>query len=170
MRKLLMGALAVSATLADRRRRRRVAQAADPDEADAELDVTAKPTNAGTKKKPKNMKLDFKLAVSTSRARRRVDRPRAAEGLKFSGKGFKKCNVDDLLAEGITRLPVRLEGRPEGHRHRRSSALAGPERRSTSTSTPFVEDTNTFAVLPVAAAAAPSRPSSHGEITNRAAS
>ena len=65
------------------------------------------------------------------------------QGLKISGKGFKRCSRRHARRRGPARLPGRLEGRPAGHGNR----VARPPAHAplTSTSTPFVVNDNTLA-------------------------
>ena len=121
MRKLLMGALAVSATLAIGAVGVGVATA-DPNDAEATLSVTAKPTNAGTKKKPKNTTVGFDLNVNKPGTTVEVIEVELPSGLKFSGKGLKKCNVDDLIAEGTGACPPGSSVGPKGS----ATAVVGP--------------------------------------------
>ena len=139
MRKLLTVAIAAIATLAVAT----VAIAADPNDNEATLKVTASPTKAGTKKKPKSVKLGFDLEADkpgTTVEKIVMDLPK---GTKISGKGFKKCNADDLAAGGPTACPSGSKAGPTG------SAGAAVVTGGTTTPLnfdvhPFVEDSNTL--------------------------
>ena len=141
MRKLLIGALAVSVTLAIGIAGVGVATA-DPNDAEATLDVTVKPTNAGTKKKPKNTTVGFDLKVDKPGTTVEVIEVELPSGLKFSGKGLKKCNVDDLIAEGIGACPSGSSAGPKGS----ATAVVGPASAPLNFDVyPFVENNSTFA-------------------------
>ncbi len=101
-RKLLIGALAASATfvLAG------AAQAVTSADGTASLEATAAPSKAGTATKPKNVTLGFNLGVNrpgTSVGKIVLDLPK---GLKFSGKGLKKCSASNLQLNGPSVCPA----------------------------------------------------------------
>ena len=70
-----------------------------------DVDVTLSPSNAGTKKKPKNSTL--KLFVKNNQTDATVDTITVNLGkqVKLSGKGFKYCTANTLNTEGITGCP-----------------------------------------------------------------
>jgi hypothetical protein len=159
LRKLLMGAVAVSATLA------LVAgvAVADPNDSEATLTVKASPTKAGKKKKPANMTVDFSLKVDKPGTTVEVIEVLAPKGVKFSGKGFKKCNFEDLIATGITGCSSGSKAGPKGT----ANALVGPDNAPLNFDVyPFVEDSNTFAFY-LSQVQGALQSVVHGEITNK---
>jgi hypothetical protein len=137
LRKLVTVAAAATATFA-------LVSSAIAQDDGVVLDVTAKPTNAGTKKKPGNVTLDFNAKVNLPGTTVEVIDVNLPKGLKFSGKGFKKCNADDLVAEGISACPSGSKAGPKG--------LANAAVVTGATTTPlnfdvypFVESTNSIA-------------------------
>jgi hypothetical protein len=136
LRKLITVALAATATLAVATAGVAVAQ---PDS--VVLDATASPTKAGTKKKPKNVKLGFNLAVDKPGTTVEVIEVLLPKGTKMSGKGFKKCNADDLVAAGITGCVSGSKAGPKGT----ANAKVGPAGAPLNLDVyPFVEDANTL--------------------------
>ena len=136
MRKLLTVALAATATLA-----LATGAIADPNDSEATLTATAKPTDAGTKKKPKNVKLGFNLKVDKPGTTVEIIEVLLPKGTKISGKGFKKCDVHDLEAAGPTGCPSGSKAGPKGT----ANAAVGPERAPLNLDVfPFVEDANTL--------------------------
>jgi hypothetical protein len=134
LRKLLMGAVAASATLA-------LAAGAIAQTSDAELTATASPKDAGTKRKPKNTKLTFELTVDKPGTTVQTITLKLPKQLKLSGKGLGRCNFDDLNAGGPAACPAKSKAGPVGEAH----AAAGPARAPVDfTVTPFVEDSNTL--------------------------
>lgn len=102
-RKLLIGALAASATFA---LSVGAAQATTTADGTASLEATAAPSKAGTANKPKNVTLGFDLSVNrpgTSVGQIVLDLPK---GLKFSGKGLKKCTLTNLQLNGPSVCPA----------------------------------------------------------------
>ncbi len=113
MRKLITVAVVATASLA------LVGSAiADPNDDQASLKVTASPKDSGTSKKPKNVKLTFGTKVNLPGTTVNTIQVLLPSGLKFSGKGFKKCNLDDLAASGPTVCPSGSKGT--------ANALVGP--------------------------------------------
>lgn len=93
LKKLFMGAVAASATLA-------VAAGAIAQAPEATLKASVSPRDAGTKRKPTNTKLGFKLTVNkpgTTVGKIDLLLPRT---LKMSGKGLGNCTADKLAFEG----------------------------------------------------------------------
>jgi hypothetical protein len=102
-RKLLIGALAASASLA---LATGAVQASTTADGTASLEATASPSKAGTAKKPKSVTLGFGLTVNrpgTSVGKIAIDLPK---GLKFSGKGLKKCSAQNLQLNGPSVCPA----------------------------------------------------------------
>jgi hypothetical protein len=63
------------------------------------------------------------------------------KGTKISGKGFKKCNADDLAATGPTACPSSSKAGPTGS----ANAAVGPGRAPLNLEVyPFVQDANTL--------------------------
>jgi hypothetical protein len=138
LRKLLTVAVAATATLA-----LAAGAIADPNDSQATLTVKATPTDAGTTKKPKNVKLGFKTVVDIPGTTVGTIDVLLPKGIKFSGKGLKKCNADDLAATGITACPSGSKVGPKG--------VANAALVTGSTVTPlnfdvypFVQNNNTF--------------------------
>jgi hypothetical protein len=136
LRKLLTVAIAATATLA-----LATGAIADPNDAEGTLTATASPTKTGTKKKPKNVKLGFDLKVDKPGTTVEVIELLLPKGTKMSGKGFKKCNADDLVATGISACPRGSKAGPKGS----ANAAVGPAGAPLNLDVyPFVEDSNTL--------------------------
>jgi hypothetical protein len=160
LRKLLTVALAATATLA-------LASGAfaDPNDSEATLKVSASPTKAGTSKKPKNLKLGFKMDVNKPGTTVETIQVLLPKGTKFSGKGFKKCNADDLAAGGPTACPSGSKAGPKG------SASAAVQTGATITPIvfdvyPFVAGSNEL-IFYLAQTPAGVQSVVHGKITNK---
>lgn len=109
MRKLITVAVVATASLA------LVGSAiADPNDDQASLNVKASPSDSGTSKKPKNVKLTFGTKVNLPGTTVGTIQVLLPSGLKFSGKGFKKCNIDDLASGGPTVCPSGSKAGPKG--------------------------------------------------------
>lgn len=100
MRKYLIMALVAMLSIAVTAVAVAQAPSTEPD-----VDVTLSPSNAGTKKKPKNSTL--KLFVKNNQTDATVDTITVNIGkqVKLSGKGFKYCTAATLNTEGITGCP-----------------------------------------------------------------
>jgi hypothetical protein len=160
LRKLLTVAVAATATLA--LTTAGIAAAIEPNDAEATLTVTAKPTDAGTKKKPKNVKLGFNLKVDKPGTTVEVIEMLLPKGTKISGKGFKKCNVDDLVATGISACPTGSKAGPKGV----ANAKVGPQGAPLNLDVyPFVENSTTIAFY-LSQIEGPLQTVVHGKITN----
>jgi hypothetical protein len=139
LRKLLTVAVAATATLA--LTTAGIAAVAEPNDAEGTLTVTASPTKSGTKKKPKNVKLGFDLKVDKPGTTVEVIEMLLPKGTKISGKGFKKCSADDLVAVGISGCVSGSKAGPKGS----ANALVGPANAPLNFDVyPFVEDSNTL--------------------------
>lgn len=137
MRKLVMVAAAATATLA----LAAGAAIADPNDSDATLTVKATPTDSGTKKKPKNVKLTFQTKVNLPGTTVGTIEVLLPQGLKFSGKGLKKCNAEDLAASGISACPSGSKAGPKGV----ANALVGAQNAPLNLDVyPFVGGNNQF--------------------------
>ena len=102
-RKLLIGALAASATFA---LSVGAAQAATTADGTASLEATAAPCEGRHDQWPKNVTLGFDLSVNrpgTSVGKIVLELPK---GLKFSGKGLKKCTAYNLQLNGPSVCPA----------------------------------------------------------------
>jgi hypothetical protein len=102
LRKLITGAVIASASLA--LTGAAVAQVTS-DDGTTTLDASVSPKKVGTKKKPKSVTLNTQLTVNRPGTTVEVIELGLSKGLKFSGKGFKKCNIDDLIAQGPDACP-----------------------------------------------------------------
>jgi hypothetical protein len=136
LRKLLTVAVAATATLA-----LATGAIADPNDSEATLTAKASPTDAGTTKKPTNLKLGFNMKVDKPQTTVEVIEVLLPKGVKFSGKGLKKCNADDLAASGITACPSGSKAGPKGT----ANALLGATNAPLNFDVyPFVENSSTF--------------------------
>jgi hypothetical protein len=134
--KLVMVAVAATATLA-----LAASAIADPNDSEATLTVKPSPTNAGTTKKPTNVKLRFQTKVNMPGTTVGTIEVLMPKGTKFSGKGFKKCNADDLAAGGVSACPSGSKAGPKGV----ANALVGAQNAPLNLDVyPFVEDSNTL--------------------------
>ena len=100
--KLLMGAIAASASLAFAG----IAQGVVSADNTTTFEATAKPSDSGTATKPKSVTLHFDQTVDrpgTTVGKIVVGLPK---GLKFSGKGLKKCSKTNLELNGRTACPA----------------------------------------------------------------
>ena len=126
MRKLLTGAIAATATLAVAR----PASPSPPTPNDAEADADAsrlrrpRPARRRSRRTPS---VGFNLEVDKPGTTVEVIEIALPKGTKFSGKGLKKCNADDLVAEGTAGCPSGSKAGPKGT----ANALRrpGPARR-----------------------------------------
>jgi hypothetical protein len=160
LRKLLTVAVAATATLA---LTTGAVAVADQNDAEATLTATASPTDAGTVKKPKNVKLGFNLKVDKPGTTVEVIEVLLPKGTKISGKGFKRCNVDDLVATGITACPSGSKAGPKGS----ASAAVGPAAAPLNLDVyPFVENANTLAFY-LSQVGGGVQTVVHGKITNK---
>jgi hypothetical protein len=139
LRKLLTVAVAATATLA--LTTAGIAAVAEPNDAEATLTVTAKPTDAGTTKKPKKVTLGFNLQVDKPGTTVEVIEMLLPKGTKISGKGFKSCDAEDLLSTGATGCSSGSKAGPKGT----ANAKVGPAGAPLNLDVyPFVEDANTL--------------------------
>jgi hypothetical protein len=138
LRKLVTVAVAATATLA------LVvtgAAVADPNDDQATLKVTVKPSNSGTKKKPKNVKLGFEAKVNMPGTTVGTIEVLLPQGVKFSGKGLKKCNAEDLATNGVSACPSGSKVGPKGV----ANALVGAQNAPLNLDVyPFVGSNNQF--------------------------
>jgi hypothetical protein len=137
LRKLLTGAIVASATLA-------VAVGAVAQTPESTFDATVSPKDAGTKRKPKNTTLNFKVTLHKPGTTVEFIDLGLPKGLKFSAKGLGRCSVDTLAFEGPAGCPSSSKAGPTGS----ATADLGPEGPSQTklvfTVSPFVLDSNTL--------------------------
>lgn len=137
MRKLLMGAVVASVSLA-------VAAGAIAQAPESTFTAKATPSDAGTAKKPKNTKLTFNVTLDKPNTTVEFIDLALPKGLKLSGKGMKRCTVDTLAFEGPEACPSGSKAGPTGS----ATADYGPEGPQQSKLvfevSPFVLDANTF--------------------------
>ena len=137
MRKLLMGALAASATLA-------VAAGAIAQSPESTFTARVSPSKAGTATKPKNTTLGFGVTLNKPGTTVEFIDLGLPKTLKISGKGLKRCTVDTLAAEGPSGCPAGSKAGAPGT----ATALLGPAGPAQSelhfVVTPFVLDSNTL--------------------------
>lgn len=131
MRKLTTVALAATASLA-------LAGGAIAQSDNVTFDATVSPSNAGTKKKPKNTKLRFQQTVNLPGTTVEFIDLTLPKGLKFSGKGLGDCTVDDLVQD--PNICANDKAGPQGH----ASALLGTDSVLEFTVQPYVQDANTL--------------------------
>ena len=139
MRKLLTGVVVASASLA-------VAAGAIAQSPEATFSSKVSPKDAGTKRKPKNTTLNFKVTLDKPGTTVEFIDLGLPRGLKMSGKGLKRCSVDTLAAEGPSGCPSGSKAGPSGT----ATALLGPPGPSQSelhfVVTPFVLDSDTLVI------------------------
>jgi hypothetical protein len=137
LRKLLMGAVAASASLA-------VAAGAVAQSPESTFTAKVSPSNAGTPVKPKNTTLNFNVTLDKPNTTVEFIDLVLPRGLKMSGKGLKRCTVDTLAAEGPSGCPSGSKAGPTGS----ATADLGPEGPSQSQLvfevSPFVLDSNSL--------------------------
>jgi hypothetical protein len=117
LRKLLTVAVAASAILS-----LAVGVAVAQAPAQGTFTASVTPSKSGKKKKPKSVKATFDVKVTTENATADTIELKLGKGLKFSGKGFRRCNADDLSAGGLTACPAGSKAGPVGV----ANALVGP--------------------------------------------
>jgi hypothetical protein len=139
LRKLITVAVAATATLA-----LATGAIAQQNDSEATLTVTASPIKAGTAKKPRNVKLGFKTVVDKPKTTVGTIEILLPKGVKFSGKGLKKCNADDLLAVGITACPAGSKAGPKGVANAAIEAPNAPPAPLNFDVYPFVQNNTTF--------------------------
>lgn len=136
MRKLLLGAVVASLSLA-------VAATAVAQTPESTFTAKATPSDAGTKRKPKNTSLNFKVTLNKPQTTVEFIDLGLPRGLKLSGKGLKRCSVDTLAFQGPQACPKGSKAGPTGS----ANALLGSGPTAAPLNfdvTPFVLDDNTF--------------------------
>jgi hypothetical protein len=140
LRKLLIGAAAAAATLGV------AAGAIAQTPAEGTFTAAATPADAGTATKPKNTKLSFATEVTTPNSTADTITIKLPSQLKFSGKGFAKCDFQELSDTGdVSVCPAGSKAGPVGVSH----ALVGPASSPIKAPLdfdvyPFVENANSF--------------------------
>jgi hypothetical protein len=138
LRKLFTGAVIASASLAIAGGA--IAQTTNSD-GSATLDATLSPAKSGTAKKPRSVSLRANLVVAKPGTTVEVIELKVSKKLKFSGKGFKKCNAEDLEFGGTAACPSGSKAGPRGT----ATAVIEPGGAPLDFEVfPFVEDANTF--------------------------
>jgi hypothetical protein len=136
LRKLLMGAVAASVSLA-------VVAGAVAQEPESTFSAKATPKDAGTQRKPKNTALNFKVTLNKPQTTVEFIDLALPKTLKLSGKGLKRCSVDTLAFEGPQACPKGSKAGPTGS----ATALLGSGPGAAPLNfdvTPFVLDSNTL--------------------------
>jgi hypothetical protein len=136
LRKLLLGAVVASVSLA-------VAAGAVAQEPESTFSAEANPSNAGTKKKPKNTSLNFEVTLNKPQTTVEFIDLGLPKTLRLSGKGLKRCSVDTLAFEGPQACPKGSKAGPTGS----ATALLGSGPGAAPLNfevTPFVLDNDTF--------------------------
>jgi hypothetical protein len=136
LRKLLTGAVVASASLAI------VAGAIAQAPAEGTFTAAATPSNAGTAKKPKNTKLSLSTSVTTENATADKIVIKLPKQLRFSGKGFKRC---DEAAAFARECPAGSAAGPKGVANALTGSWSDPAKTALTFDVyPYVEDSNTF--------------------------
>lgn len=137
MRKLIMGAIAASATLA-------VAAGAVAQSPEATFTAGVTPAKSGTPTNPKNTTIAFGVTLDKPNTTVEFIDLNLPRGLKMSGRGLKRCSPSRLALQGPTGCPAGSKAGPAGT----ATALLGPEGPSQSelhfVVSPFVVDADTF--------------------------
>jgi len=134
VRKLVIGAVAAAAALG-------FTGAAVAQTEGVSLTAGIAPAKAGTKKKPKVSRLSFAMTVNLPTATVGDIKLRWPATVRLSGKGFKRCNFDDLIATGPTACPRGSAAGATGS----AAAAVGPARAPLNFRVnAFVEDANTL--------------------------
>jgi hypothetical protein len=137
LRKLLLGAVAASVTLA-------VAAGAIAQTPESTFTAKVSPTKAGTSTKPKNTTLGFGVTLDKPGTTVEFIDLALPKTLKLSTKGLKHCTIDTLVASGPSGCPSGSKAGAPGT----ATALLGPAGPSQSelhfVVTPFVLSTNTL--------------------------
>jgi hypothetical protein len=131
LRKLLTVAAVATATLG-------LTVAATAQTPELTFKAKASPSKAGTKKKPKNVKVQFTQSVNKPGTTVEFIDLTLGKGLKMSGKGLGDCTIDDLSFEGPDACANDKAG-PQGT----ATAMLG-DAPLNFTIQPFVSDSNTL--------------------------
>ena len=137
MRKLIMGAVAVSAVLA-------VTAVAVAQSPEATFTAGVTPSKSGTPERPKNTTLSFGVTLDKPNTTVEFIDLTVPRALKFSTKGLKRCSQATLETQGPAGCPAGSKAGPTGT----ATALLGPEGPSQSelhfSVSPFVRGSNTL--------------------------
>jgi hypothetical protein len=106
---------------------------------EATFKASVKPTNAGTIRKPANTSLNINLKLNKPLTTVEFIDLTLPKGLKMSGKGLKKCNVDVLAAQGPSACAGAKAG-PKGTASAVQQATGGPAVPLEFDVSPFVKD------------------------------
>jgi glucose/arabinose dehydrogenase len=135
LRKLLMGAVAASAMVA-------VAGTAVAQAPESTFTAAVAPSKAGTKRKPKNTRLGFKVTLNKPNTTVEFIDLALPDALKISGKGLKTCAIQTLAVQGPAGCPAGSKAGEPGT----ATALLGPPGPSQTTLhftvSPFVLSAN----------------------------
>jgi hypothetical protein len=105
------------------------------------LQATVAPAKAGTAKQPKVSRLTFAMTVNLPTATVGDIKLRWPATVRMSGKGFPRCNFDNLIATGPTACPRGSRAGAVGT----AAAAVGPARAPLNfVVNAFVEDANTL--------------------------
>jgi hypothetical protein len=115
LRKLIMGVVAASATLA-------VATAAVAQAPESTFTAKVTPSKSGTAANPKNETLAFGVTLNKPGTTVEFIDLGLPSTLKFSTKGLKRCSIDTLVASGPSGCPAGSKAGPTGT----ATALLGP--------------------------------------------
>jgi hypothetical protein len=115
LRKLIMGAVAASATLA-------VAAGAVAQSPESTFTAKVSPSKAGTSTNPKNETLSFGVTLNRPGTTVEFIDLGLPKTLKMSGKGLKRCDPQTLAAQGPPGCPSGSKAGPSGT----ARALLGP--------------------------------------------
>jgi hypothetical protein len=107
LRKLIVGAVVASVSLA-------VAVGAVAQEPESSFSASVTPSDAGTKRKPKNTTLNFDVSLNKPGTTVEFIDLGLPKGLKMSGKGLKRCSSETLEFEGPDACPKGSSAGPEG--------------------------------------------------------
>ena len=166
LRKLLIGALAVSAS----RRRRSPPAPLSPRRREVDVKVTVSRRTPAPRRSRRTSKLELRRHdEQAGHDRRVIDLGLPAQGLKLSGKGFAGVHAETLAAEGPTGCPSGSKAGPTGSANALVGA-AGPTRARWSSTSRRSSRTPTRSLFYVASEArrgvSVSR-RSRGEITSK---
>jgi hypothetical protein len=138
LRKLLIGAVVASTSLA-------LAAGAIAQAPEATLKAKVSPSNAGTKRKPTNTTLNFKVTMNKPGTTVEFIDLGLPRGLKMSGKGLKRCSQATLETVGPTGCPAGSKAGPPGT----ATAVLGTGPGASNLTfrvEPFVQDNNTLLI------------------------
>ena len=106
MRKLIMGAVVASVSLA-------VTAGAIAQSTESTFTAKVSPSDAGTKRKPKNTTLTFGVTLNKPNTTVEFIDLQLPRGLKMSGKGFRRCSLD-TIGRDPSQCPSGSKAGPQG--------------------------------------------------------